>query len=51
VKWLCTDCGDVFESDTTRHSMDRCDCGEAWADHEEHYVRRNSKAVSADERD
>lgn len=41
MKWQCEECGDVFESDDTRHSMDRCACGEAYVDHEDVYIRRS----------
>lgn len=46
MKWHCLDCGGTFESDTTRHSMDYCDCGEQWVDHEEHYIRRSMGVVT-----
>lgn len=42
VKWRCTKCGDVIESDKTeRHTMDWCECGEAFVDAAEHYSRAN----------
>lgn len=40
-KWKCIECGDVFTSDSERHSMDYCDCGEAWVDEEDYQIRRN----------
>lgn len=46
MKWHCLDCGDTFESDTTRHSMDYCGCGEQWVDHEEYSIRRSMGVVA-----
>lgn len=44
--WECAECGDRFESDPTdHHSMDSCDCGEAWVDHETYQLRRNADAI------
>lgn len=44
LRWRCTDCGDVFETEPTRHDPDSCECGEAFVDHEAAYIRRNLKA-------
>jgi hypothetical protein len=41
IQWRCLACGDTFESDPTRHSMDYCDCGGPWVDHERSYIRRS----------
>jgi hypothetical protein len=41
MRWRCLECGNSFESDPTRHSMDHCDCGEQWVDHEDSYIRRS----------
>lgn len=48
IEWRCTECGDGFETEPTRHDPSTCDCGEAFVDHEEHYIRRNLQAESVE---
>jgi predicted nucleic acid-binding Zn-ribbon protein len=50
LKWRCSECGETFESEASRHSLDRCPepCGEAWVDHEHEYLRRNALAKEMD---
>lgn len=45
LTWRCTECGDVFESQQSRHDVEWCDCGESWVDHEKHYVRSTLDTV------
>lgn len=47
-KWKCQECGDEFESDTTHHSIDSCECGEAWVDHETYQMRASFAALPFD---
>lgn len=45
LKWTCETCGYTFETEPTRHDPAWCECGDAFVDHEEHYVRHNEYAT------
>lgn len=49
LHWSCTECDDVFETDSREHHvLVSCDCGEAWVDHEEYMLRASVAAEQLD---
>ena len=49
IDWRCTECGDEFTTEPTRHDPSSCECGEAFVDHEDEYIRRSFEAEPIDE--
>lgn len=47
--WRCLECNDTFRSVPDRHSLDHCECGETWVDHEQEYIRRSGRVEQVED--